>query len=160
MFIYVILYNLCNVLFSVLVCICNICSIRQTRSQASELNTLNTIYKNYNRFWVVQNSSAILKQLEKLNHNLKAKSISTFDFSTLYTKLPHEIIEVLNSLVEFVFNGGRKGIENTSLWKVVLVFSQEKDMAVKVIVKCKFRWWSTTLFHKLSFLWETLCSTG
>ena len=35
--------------------------------------------------------------------------MSTFDFSTLYTKLPHtDLIRVLNELLDFVFNGGGK----------------------------------------------------
>ena len=35
--------------------------------------------------------------------------ISTFDFSTLYTKLPHsDLIRVLNDLIDLVFNGGGK----------------------------------------------------
>jgi len=66
-------------------------------------------YKNYNRFWVIQNSKSILLKLEKLNAKKAAKKISTFDFSTIYTKLPHDdLINVLKDLVEFVFNGGRK----------------------------------------------------
>ena len=47
----------------------------------------------------------------KLNHGNKATLISTFDFSTLYTKLPHNnLVEVLNSLVDFVFDGGLKTV--------------------------------------------------
>ena len=48
-------------------------------------------------------------KLEQLNTKKAAKKISTFDFSTLYAKLPHkDLIEVLQDLVEFFFNGGRK----------------------------------------------------
>ena len=66
-------------------------------------------YKNYNRFWVIENSKPVLERLVKLNKNSKAKSISTFDFSTLYTKLPHnDLIDILSELIDFVFNGGRK----------------------------------------------------
>ena len=33
--------------------------------------------------------------------------MSTFDFSTLYTKIPHEkLIDVLNQLTDFCFQGG------------------------------------------------------
>ena len=33
--------------------------------------------------------------------------MSTFDFSTLYTKIPHEkLLEVMNSITEFCFQGG------------------------------------------------------
>ena len=68
-------------------------------------------YRNYNRFWVVENSKPVLERMIKLNQGNKAKSISTFDFSTLYTKLPHNnLVEVLNSLVDFVFDGGLKTV--------------------------------------------------
>ena len=42
-----------------------------------------------------------------LNKRRKATSVSTFDFSTLYTKLPHnKLLMVLNSLTDFCFDGG------------------------------------------------------
>ena len=42
-----------------------------------------------------------------LNKRRKATSVSTFDFSTLYTKLPHnKLLMVLNSLIDFCFDGG------------------------------------------------------
>ena len=37
----------------------------------------------------------------------KATSVSTFDFSTLYTKLPYnKLLMVLNSSIDFCFDGG------------------------------------------------------
>ena len=66
-------------------------------------------HKNYNRFWVIQNSKPVIDRLSKLNKEKRAKEISTYDFSTLYTKLPHiDLVTVLYKLIEFVFNGGRK----------------------------------------------------
>ena len=42
-----------------------------------------------------------------LNKRRKATSVSTFDFSTLYTKLSHnKLLMVLNSLIDFCFDGG------------------------------------------------------
>ena len=42
-----------------------------------------------------------------LNKQRKATSVSTFDFSTLYTKLPqNKLLMVLNSLIDFYFDGG------------------------------------------------------
>ena len=42
-----------------------------------------------------------------LNKRRKATSISTFDFSTLYSKLPHnKLLRLLNSLIDFCFDGG------------------------------------------------------
>ena len=42
-----------------------------------------------------------------LNKRRKATSDSTFNFSTLYTKLSHnKLLMVLNSLIDFCFDGG------------------------------------------------------
>ena len=60
-----------------------------------------------NNFWVVQNNKPVIDALKKLNFRNRAKSITTFDFSTLYTKLPHDkLLEVLCKLIDFCFNGG------------------------------------------------------
>ena len=62
---------------------------------------------NYNKFWVIQNSDPILESIGRINKKKNAKSISTFDFSTLYTKLPHDkLIKELSDLINFVFDGG------------------------------------------------------
>ena len=67
-----------------------------------------TFYKNYNRFWVIENSFPVLQKLDEINIKNKAREISTFDFSTLYTKLPHgDLIRVLHDMVDFAFNGGK-----------------------------------------------------
>ena len=43
---------------------------------------------------------------ERKKHR-KTTSVSVFDFSTLYTKLPHKkLLMVLNSLIDFCFDGG------------------------------------------------------
>ena len=43
------------------------------------------------------------------NNKNNAKSISTFDFSTLYTKIPHDLlIQVLCEIIDFVFKGNVK----------------------------------------------------
>ena len=47
--------------------------------------------------------------MKKLSCRGRARSISTLDFSTLYTKIPHDkLIFVLNELVDFCFKGGSK----------------------------------------------------
>ena len=67
-----------------------------------------TFYKYYNRFWVIENSFSVLQKLDIINSKKKAREISTFDFSTLYTKLPHDdLIQVLHDMVDFAFNGGK-----------------------------------------------------
>ena len=66
-----------------------------------------------NKFWVIQNSKPIIQSVNKLNKRNTAKSLSTFDFSTLYTKIPHDkLIQVLNEIIDFAFKGGTKDLIN------------------------------------------------
>ena len=89
--------------------------------QISSFNSKCLFYKNYNRFWVIQNSKTLIGRLKELNKKCNAKTISTFDFSTLYTKLPHaDLLRVLNELIEFVFNGGRKTTSGNRKYLTVL----------------------------------------
>ena len=45
-----------------------------------------------------------------LHKRWKGTSVSTFDFSTMYIKLPHnELLLVLNSLIYSCFDGGENG---------------------------------------------------
>ena len=78
-------------------------------SQVRNFHTKSTFYKNYNRFWVIENSAPVIEKLSKINNKKNAKYISTYDFSTLYTKLPHEdLIKNLNEVVDFAFRGGNE----------------------------------------------------
>jgi hypothetical protein len=75
--------------------------------QVQSFHEKSTFYSNYNRFWVIENSSPVIDKLTKINEGKKAKDISTYDFSTLYTKLPHDdLIKNLNKIVDFVSKGG------------------------------------------------------
>ena len=69
--------------------------------------------KNYNKFWVLQNIEPVLDIIKNINRKKGAKSIATYDFSTLYTKLPHDkLIKELHKLIDFVFeDGDRKYIK-------------------------------------------------
>jgi hypothetical protein len=47
-------------------------------------------------FWVAQNNQPVLDSIIKINSKGNAKCVSTYDFATLYTKIPHDkLIEVL-----------------------------------------------------------------
>ena len=77
--------------------------------QVQNFHTKSTFYKNYNRFWVIDNSSLIIDRLNSLNSKKKARDISTYDFSTLYTKLQHsDLVSVLKGIIDFAKNGGRR----------------------------------------------------
>ena len=78
-------------------------------NQVRNFHRKSTFYKNYNRFWVIENSAPVIEKLTKLNERKRARDISTYDFSTLYTQLPHdELILNLNEIVDFAFNGGNQ----------------------------------------------------
>ena len=60
-----------------------------------------------NTLWVVQNNKPVTDAMNGLNKWRKATSVAACDFSTLYTKLPHnKLLMVLNSLIDFCFDGG------------------------------------------------------
>ena len=64
----------------------------------------NKAYENsgVNLYWSIKNSSDVLKKLQ--NNNFQASTISTYDFSTLYTTLPHDLIkEKLVNLIQKTF---------------------------------------------------------
>ena len=91
-------------------------------SQVQNYHAKCTFYKNYNKFWVLQNSFPLIQKLDEINQKKKAKEISTFDFSTLYTKLPHDdLIRVLHQMVDFAFDGGK--FKNRGSKKYLTVFN-------------------------------------
>ena len=66
-------------------------------------------FANYNKFWVLQNSDPVISILKRINCKKRAKSIATYDFSTLYTKLPHDkLITQLFKVIDLVYKGGDK----------------------------------------------------
>ena len=53
-------------------------------------------------FWPIKNSGEVLSKLKDIGY--KATGLSTYDFSTLYTTLPHNPIkEKLLDLIERTF---------------------------------------------------------
>ena len=55
-------------------------------------------------FWSIKNSTEILNRFKK--KGFQASTISTYDFSTLYTTLPHNLIS--NQLVDLIENTFRR----------------------------------------------------
>ena len=74
--------------------------------QTENFHRLSKFDGNYNKFWVIQNADPVLSTLKKINGKKSAKCISCFDFSTLYTNIPHDkLLNKLNILVDFAFKG-------------------------------------------------------
>jgi len=60
-----------------------------------------------NHLWVVHNNNKLVEYIDKTNQRGKAKTIATYDFSSLYTNIPHEkLLSVLEDIVDFGFKGG------------------------------------------------------
>ena len=63
-----------------------------------------TFYSSYKKFWVVENSFPIIEKLNIIKTRQWAKKVSTYDFRTLYTTIPHKLlIKVLSEIIHFVF---------------------------------------------------------
>ena len=76
--------------------------------QVHQFNLKAKFYSRLNLFWVVQNSFPIKEKLDVINTRKKAKCISTYDFSTLYTNIPHtDLLVELDKIIDFVFDGGK-----------------------------------------------------
>ena len=59
-----------------------------------------------NLFWSIKNSGEVLNKLK--SRGFRTTSLSTYDFSTFYTTLPHNLIkEKLINLIEWTFKKGR-----------------------------------------------------
>ena len=71
--------------------------------------TKNQYFSGTKTFWVTQNNSIPLECINKINEGKNAKQINTFEFSTLYTKIPHDkLLDILYKVVDFVFKGGTR----------------------------------------------------
>ena len=97
---------------------------------------------NYNKLWVLQNPNPVLDSVKHINRKKGAKSIATYDFSTLYTKLPHDkLVKELHKLIDFVFKGGDKKYIKINKWGKAFWGKKTKDSvgftcnSLKVAVK-------------------------
>ena len=83
--------------------------------QIETYNAKSFFYSSVKTFWVIQNNADVIKCINKLNKRGSFRSMATFDFSTLYTKIPHEsLLDVLNTLSDFCFKGGANDVISVS----------------------------------------------
>ena len=58
--------------------------------------------------WIAENSDTTLAMIKNINDRRKGKNVNTFDFSTLYTKIPLEDLKMkLKKVVDKAFKGGQ-----------------------------------------------------
>ena len=77
-----------------------------------------TVYEtsNKNWFWSIKNSGEVLNKLKC--RGFCATSLSTYDFSTLYTTLPHNLIKEKLDLIEWTFKRALKTMVHF-IWHVM-----------------------------------------
>ena len=74
--------------------------------QTESYHNKSRYFSHVNTFWVIQNNQPVLKAIDKINQKTNAKSVVTYDFSTLYTKIPHnKLLDVLEEVIDFCFKG-------------------------------------------------------
>ena len=69
----------------------------------------NTSRNGVNNMWILKNSTSLLSSLDQLDVRT-AKSVQTFDFATLYTSIPHNVLK--SRISNFVHNAFRKKDRN------------------------------------------------
>ena len=72
-------------------------------------HTKGKVWSGIKTCWTIQNSNPVISSINKLNNRKAAKSMSTFNFSLLYTRIPHDkLLYVLNQINDFAFKGGTR----------------------------------------------------
>ena len=78
-------------------------------------------YSGYNRMWILDNSMQLKEHLSSINEQSRATSVSTWDFSTLYTTIPHDKLKSkIKELLQFVFEKSKKDFFCANLRKAFL----------------------------------------
>ena len=103
----------------------------------------NFFYSGCNKFQVVQNYFPIGTKLSKISVKKKAKSISTFDFSTLHTIILHKLLlKVLSEIINFVF---KSKVRKRIGFSKTLIYWTSKDAGRRYFTK-------QNLVNAISFL--------
>ena len=97
-------------------------------------------YSGRKKFWVVQNSFPIGTKLNKASVKKKAKSISAFDFSTLYSAIPHKLLlKVLSEIINFAFKSKvRKRISFSKHLSIGLLRVLEEDTLLNKLLSMQY----------------------
>ena len=66
-------------------------------------------FKKGSPYWVVQNRTKIINDVTLLNSRCKAKTVASYDFTTLYTSIPHgKLIDAVKFVIEDGFKCSKK----------------------------------------------------
>ena len=84
-------------------------------------------YTGINMFFITDNFQKIASDIQHLNNRSKAKSISTYDFTSLYTKIQHtHLITNMDWYIDLAFKGANKRGK-----KFLSVYSKSANWVVK-----------------------------
>ena len=74
-----------------------------TKTGLEKYCSIKTSHTGVNNMWILKNSTNLLSSLSHLGV-CKATSIQTFDFSTLYTSIPHDLLKSrMNNIINNAF---------------------------------------------------------
>ena len=79
--------------------------------QQTHTNYCKRIAKNrgFNRMWIVDNSVEVIDKIKEINNKNQVRNIRTYDFSTLYTFIPHkQLKQQLNWVISEAFDDGAR----------------------------------------------------
>ena len=97
------------------------------------------VFSGLKQFWPIDSHDEIVQTLDRLSSKQKATSISTYDFSTLYTKIPHAgLCEVLGNTIQGIFNDTNRkhlAVSNSSAY-FVKDYSFRFKFNAAYIIKC------------------------
>ena len=109
-------------------------------------------YSGVKSYWIISNRDPVLDTVRKSISRKSAKCVSSFDFSTLYTKIPHDkLLDVLYKVIDFAFKGGTKDRvaingQGTAYWagkgsRVRNYFTKDsiKNAVTFLITNCYFK---------------------
>ena len=111
-----------------------------------------TVYERdgINYFWSIKNSNDVLNKFK--SKNFQASKLSTYDFSTLYTTLPHHLIEnTFTDLINRTFI--RKNVFFSLLmYKIITIYGRVKMSVIPLFIV----WIKFLLDLELNFIGKLL----
>ena len=81
----------------------NFINERSLKTDLEKYCSIKTSHTGVNNMWILKNSTNLLSSLGHLGVH-RATSIQTFDFSTLYTSIPHDLLKSrMNNIINNAF---------------------------------------------------------
>ena len=116
-------------------------------------------------FQIIKRNKPILKAINKLNSRKSGKSIKSFEFSTLYIKLPHDKLQImLRRFIDFCFDGRENNFILPNYFGTSWMKEKMKMVSSGLLNKiykrcCQLRFCQVLLYgeQKICSDWSILC---